>query len=84
MIESGGYKRFNKIVVVWCEPALQLVRLMERDNLSENDAEKRVATQMPQDEKKRFADYMIDTSSGFDDTRQQVEKLISHLRKVSP
>mgnify|MGYP000645617168 CR=1 FL=1 len=38
MIESGGYKRFNKLVVVFCEPAIQLQRLMARNNLSQMEA----------------------------------------------
>ena len=80
MIESGGYKRFNKLIVVWCEPALQLMRLMIRDNLSADQSKMRIAAQMPQDEKKRYADYLIDTSSGFDDTRIQTGKVIDQLR----
>ncbi len=80
MIESGGYKRFDKMIVVWCETAIQLKRLMLRDNLSETDARKRIAAQMPQDEKKRFADYLIDTSGGFDDTRRQAIVTFRMLR----
>lgn len=80
MIESGGYKRFNKLIVVWCESAIQLERLMRRDGLSESDAKKRVAAQMPQDEKKKFADHLIDTSSGFDDTRAQVTDIVRRLK----
>ncbi len=71
MIESGGYKRFDKLIVVWCSPAIQLQRLMLRDNLSEPEAVKRIEAQMPQEAKKRFADYLIDTSDGFADTRRQ-------------
>jgi dephospho-CoA kinase len=81
MIESGGYKRFGKIIVVWCEPAIQLSRLMARDNLSESDARQRIAAQMPQEEKKRFADHLIDTSNGFDDTRRQTLELLADLRQ---
>jgi dephospho-CoA kinase len=81
MIESGGYKRFNKIIVVWCEPVIQLERLMLRDELSRQDAEKRIAAQMPQEEKKRFADHLIDTSQGFDDTRRQTLELVELLRQ---
>ena len=84
MIESGGYIRFDKLVVVWCEPALQLERLITRDKLSIDDAKMRIAAQMPQDEKKRYAEYLIDTSSGFDDTRRQVENLVDELRNASP
>ena len=81
MIESGGYKRFNKIIVVWCEPVIQLERLMLRDEVSRQDAEKRIAAQMPQEEKKRFADHLIDTSQGFDDTRRQTLELVELLRQ---
>ena len=81
MIESGGYKRFDKLIVVWCEPAIQLKRLVLRNNLGETDAKKRIAAQMPQDEKKRFADHLIDTSGGFEDTRK---KTIDVFRKLRP
>lgn len=83
MIESGSYRRFDKIIVVWCEPAIQLSRLMVRDGLSESDAKKRIAAQMPQEEKKRFADYLIDTSADFNDVRRQVDKVFRKLRNDS-
>lgn len=84
MIESGGYKRFDKLIVVWCQDDIQLTRLMKRDGLKRDDAEKRIASQMPQDEKRSFADYQIDTSKGFDDTRSQVNETflaLEHLKK---
>ena len=80
MIESGGYKRFDKLIVVWCNSAIQLERLMRRDGLSESEAKERVAAQMPQDEKKKFADHLIDTSLGFDDTRAQVKDIVRRLK----
>lgn len=80
MIESGGYKRFNKLIVVWCESAIQLERLMSRDGLSESDAKQRIAAQMSQNEKKQFADHLIDTSRGFDDTRSQVVEVVKKLK----
>ena len=82
MIESGGYKRFDKLVVVWCEPDIQLQRLMKRDGLSKEDAEARIRAQMPQEEKKRFADHLIDTSAGFDATREQVKKVFAELKRA--
>ena len=81
-IESGGYKRFDKLIVVWCESAIQLSRLMLRDKLSETDARKRIAAQMPQEEKKRFAQYLIDTSRGFEDTREQVVDVFKELSSI--
>ena len=81
MIESGGYKRFDKLIVVWCEAAIQLQRLMARDGMSEDEAGKRIASQMPQEEKKKFADHLIDTSAGYEDTREQVAHIYAKLRR---
>ena len=83
MIESGGYKRFDKLIVVWCERDLQLQRLMARDGLSREDAERRIASQMPQEEKKSYADHLIDTSGGFDATRRQVADVLAELSKLT-
>jgi dephospho-CoA kinase len=79
MIESGGYKRFTKLVVVWCEPEIQLQRLMARNNLSEAEALKRIEAQMPQEEKKRYADFLIDTSGGFETTRKRTIEVFGQL-----
>jgi dephospho-CoA kinase len=81
-IESGGYKRFDKLIVVWCEPAIQLKRLKLRDDLPETEAKKRIAAQMPQEEKKRYADFLIDTSNGFEDTRRQVVEVHEKLKLI--
>jgi dephospho-CoA kinase len=82
MIESGGYRRFDKLIVVWCESELQLQRLIARDGLSRADAKKRIASQMSQDEKKRHADFLIDTSKGFEDTRHQTEAVFRQLKAL--
>ncbi|MGI8655693.1 MAG: dephospho-CoA kinase [Pyrinomonadaceae bacterium] len=80
MIESGGYKRFDKLIVVHCRPELQLERLMARNNFTLEEATRRINTQMPQKEKLRFADYRIDTSEGFASARRQAEDVYRRLR----
>jgi dephospho-CoA kinase len=80
MIESGGYKRFDKLIVVHCREDVQLGRVMTRNNLSREEAEKRIAAQMPQEEKKKFADYLIDTSDGFEATRKGTTEVYDKLR----
>jgi len=79
MIESGGYKRFDKLIVVHCRPEVQVERLMSRDKLDRAEAERRIAAQMPQDEKKKFADYLIDTSDGFEAARQSAVEVYGKL-----
>ncbi len=83
MIESGGYKRFDKLIVVHCDEDVQLQRLMARNNLSREEAFRRIVAQMPQDEKKKFADYLIDTTDGFEPARLQVTAVYESLRRDS-
>ena len=82
MIESGGYKRFDKLIVVHCRPEVQLERLMARNAISREEAARRTRAQMPQEKKKRYADFLIDTSNGFEDTRRQTVEVYQHLREL--
>lgn len=83
MIESGGYQRFDKLIVVHCRPEVQLERLMLRTGLSLPEAQQRISSQMPQEEKQRYADYLIDTSDGFESTRERTAKVYQKLREIS-
>lgn len=83
MIESGGYQRFDKLIVAHCRPEIQLERLMSRDGLTQEEAQQRIAAQMPQEEKKRHANYLIDTSDGFEAARLQTEAVYRELRELS-
>src|SRR5215207_3171811 len=83
MIESGGYRRFDKLIVVHCRPQVQLERLMLRDKLALDEAERRVNSQMSQEEKQKFADYLIDTSDGFELTRAQTIKVYEELVRLA-
>ena len=82
MIESGGYKRFDKLIVVFCRPEVQLERLMARDGISCEEAQRRIASQMTQEEKLKFADYSIDTSESFDSARRQTEEVYRALSRI--
>lgn len=84
MIETGSYQRFDKLIVVYCEPKIQLERLMARNNLTLDEATVRISSQMPSSEKLKFANFTINTSFGFEDTRSQVEMLYEQLRKLQP
>jgi dephospho-CoA kinase len=79
MIESGGYKRFDRLIVVFCDREEQIRRLIDRNHISREEAERRVAAQMSSEEKRRFADYEIDTSGTFEQTRQRVMQVYSQL-----
>lgn len=80
IIETESRWRFDVLIVVHCAPELQLTRLMTRNGLSQDEALKRINAQMPSAEKLEYADYVIDTSRDFDDTRCQVEKLYTKLQ----
>jgi dephospho-CoA kinase len=83
MIETGSYRRYDKLIVVHCRPDLQLQRLMARNNLSREEASARISSQMPAEEKLRYADFAVDTSNGFEDTRLHVESLYSELHRMA-
>lgn len=79
LVETGGYRRYERLVVVFCEPHLQLRRLMHRDRLSEAEAAARIAAQAPLDEKKKLADYLIDTSATLAETESRTHELYAKL-----
>ena len=83
MIETGSYRRFDKLVVIHCRPELQLERLMNRNQLTREAALARIDAQMPSAEKLKYADYAIDTSGSFDETRRQVVELYGKLRATA-
>ncbi|MBZ5516019.1 MAG: dephospho-CoA kinase [Acidobacteriia bacterium] len=77
--EANLTHRFVKIIVTWCRPEQQLERLMARTGLSRAEAERRIAAQMPIDEKRGLADYVIDCSGELELTRRQVANLFPQL-----
>jgi dephospho-CoA kinase len=81
LIESGSYKRFSKLIVVFCNPEVQLQRLMVRDGLTRSEAELRISSQLSQDEKMRLADFTIDTSGSFAETRERTELVYNQLKR---
>lgn len=80
LIEAGYPKYLDGLVVTWCQPEQQLERLRER-GLSEDEARKRIASQLPVAEKLKLATEKIDCSGSLEDTRRQVEALAAKLRE---
>lgn len=83
LVESGGFRRFDKLVVVHCRPEVQLERLMRRNNFSREDALARIKAQLPQEEKLKYADFDVDTSGGFEETRARVREVYGQLRELA-
>jgi dephospho-CoA kinase len=79
MVESGFYKMQDRLVVVTCDPALQLARVTSRCGLSDEEARLRITSQMPVAEKVKLAHYTIDTSGTYSATRDQVERVYRDL-----
>src|SRR5919107_5960330 len=83
LIESGGYRRFDRLIVVHCRPEVQLERLMRRNSLSREEALARINAQLPQEEKLKHADFDVDTSGGFEETRARVREVYGQLRGLA-
>lgn len=78
---SGAVMNFDATVCVWVRREVQLARTVARDGCSEDEAERRIASQLPIDEKREMADYVIDNSGNPAETRLQVEELVAKLTK---
>ncbi|HEY1423281.1 MAG TPA: dephospho-CoA kinase [Candidatus Acidoferrum sp.] len=79
IFEAGLHKNLDGVLVAWCQPEQQLARLIER-GMSEADATKRMAAQMPVSEKLALGTVKIDCSGTLVETRRQVELLAAKLR----
>ena len=82
MIETGSYKRFDKLILTLCEPEQQIERAMRR-GLTRAEALDRLARQMPLEEKRKYADYVINTSGTKDDTLKQTRAVYGSLRSLT-
>jgi dephospho-CoA kinase len=83
MVEVGTYRNYDKLIVVVCSLEEQRRRLRARSHLSEDEINARIASQMPLDEKAKFADFVIDSSGELEATRRQVEKVNSKLQELA-
>jgi len=83
MIEAGAHKRFKKIIVVHCSKETQIMRIMKREKITRKEALQRMAAQLSTQEKKKYADYLINTSGPFPQTRKQVVRIYEKLKKLA-
>ena len=79
LFEAGRNQDFDAVIVAACEPATQLERLMQRDELSETEAKQRIAAQWPLVEKIAQADYVIFTDGTVEETNRRVDELYERL-----
>jgi dephospho-CoA kinase len=79
LVEAGITKSLDGLVVAWCEPEQQLERLRER-GMNEIEAKRRIAAQLPLDEKLRHATYSVNCSGTMEETRAQVQSLAARIR----
>jgi dephospho-CoA kinase len=79
LVEAGYLKHLDRLVVTWCRPEQQLERLRAR-GFTDTDARRRIAAQLPVDDKLRHATEKIDCSASLEETRKQVEALAAKLR----
>ena len=83
LFEAGQNRRFDKMVVVWCRPEQQVERYILRSGVSAEDVQRRMAAQLPGEEKKRLADFVIDTSLSMENTERQVKEVLVQLQTLA-
>jgi dephospho-CoA kinase len=79
VVEAGYYDFYDRIILTHCQPEIQIERLCQRDGISREKALERIKSQMPNEEKIPFADYLIDTSGTLAETIEQAEQVYFSL-----
>jgi dephospho-CoA kinase len=83
LIETGSYRRFDRIILVTCSEDQQRERALRRYGAAENDVAARISRQMPLAEKRKYADFVIDTSGTKKDTIRQTRAVYDALRRIT-
>ena len=83
LVETGSYRRFDRLIVVVCTVEQQVERAMKRGAYSKEEVLARLSRQLPLEEKVRVADDVIDTSGTKENTVQQVKTVYESLRSLS-
>jgi dephospho-CoA kinase len=81
LVESGTYKDFDKIIVVYTSQEEQVKRLIARDEINKEDAENRIKAQFPLSEKLKVAHYTIDSTGTFDETKKKTLETFHLMKK---
>ena len=82
LFETGGEKRVDAVVVVTTTPELQRQRILARDNMSSEKLDAILARQLPDAEKRRRADFVVDTSDGTDPVRLRIRDILNEAVKM--
>lgn len=82
LIETGRYKVFDRLILTACSEEIQIARGMHRDGLTREQVLARLSKQMPLAEKRRFADYVVDTGGPKTETIKQVSKIVAELKAL--
>jgi dephospho-CoA kinase len=83
LFETGRDREFDRVVVTSCPRSQQVARVVERDGLPPADAEARIDSQAPTDDKVRRADFVIDTGGTYGDTNRQIDRVIEKLLELA-
>lgn len=83
LFETGAESRVDKVVVVSCAPEIQRERVLSRPGMTEEKFEMILARQMPDAEKRRRADFIVDSGNGVEAARDQVREILQKLAAES-
>jgi dephospho-CoA kinase len=82
LFETGGEKRVDAVVVVTTTPEIQRQRILARDNMTGEKLDAILARQLPDAEKRRRADFVVDTSNGLDPVRARIRDILTEAVKM--
>ena len=82
LYEAGFDDIFDKVLLIKSNSNIQLKRLMSRNNLSEEDALKRIYAQLSQEHKEKYADFIIENNSTIEELQTKINEFITELKQI--
>lgn len=81
LVEGGYLDILDKLIVITCKESIQISRIQKRDNCTKEQAISRINSQMSQQEKIKYADYIIDNSTTIDDLKYKANELMKYMKE---
>jgi dephospho-CoA kinase len=83
LVETGRHQSFDRLIVTACSAAVQISRAMKRDGLTREEVLERISRQIPLEEKRRYAHYVVETDGPKENTIAQVRAIYDDLRRLA-
>ena len=81
LIEAGYLEIVDKVLVITCNEDIQIKRIQKRDNCSKEEALSRISSQISQEDKVKYADYVLDNSGDLEELKEKTKEFLLYMKE---